>query len=225
MGSIAPRVDDAVRLTRAERRETMESFFTSHPGIGGGLGLGQAVLDFQGWEIASGRIGDRGGSAWWRAVNGMMVLDVGDATNADAEPTPAINAWRAYAERGDQASLWEAHQQSLHSAIGYCAELLARETRAEQAFAAIVVDVVDRTALTNRPTNTRDLKMLTERFYPASYPIGDAALAPLEHMRQQTAERLRGADGAVFSDVGLSSGRWRMAEASDANGMVHRRGG
>ncbi len=207
----AERIHKAIGLTPAQRREVVEAFFQANPGMSEAhLGLGRAVLDFQSWEISSGRIADRGGSSWWRAVNGMMVLDIHDAMNASSVATCAVDAWRAYASAGGgtQASLWEAHQWSLHSAIRSSRELLGYEPPPEQAFAAIAIDVVDRTALAGRPTDSPALAAMTKRFYPACYPIDDAALAPLVHMRDRTVERVRGADGMVFVDVGIHSRRW-----------------
>jgi len=205
------RLDAAIALTPGERRRIVEEFFSVHPGGGRErFGLGQAVLDFQGWEIASGRIAEDGGSAWWRGVNGLMVLDIADARGEPANATDAVKAWRAYASIGEaaQRALWEAHQRSLHAALRVCGPLLEREPAAERAFAEIVIDIVDRTALAGSATDSSDLAQLARRYYPASHPASQETLAGLELMRERTADRLRGSDGLVFANVGIGSSRW-----------------
>lgn len=194
-------IDAAIALSPSKRRRLVETFFAANRGGGEGtFGRGRAILDFQGWQVASGRITEDGGSPWWRAVNGMMVLDI----EAAAEP------WCAYmtSTAAVQAALWEAHQQSLHRALRLVSELLAAETREEQAFAAIVIDVVDRTALAGSATDSAALAQLTERYYPRTYPVEPAALAALQHLREGTAKRLCGPDGVPFADVGMESTRW-----------------
>lgn len=207
----ATRLMAATALTPKERKRVVEEFFTAHPGPGvGPLGLGRAVLDFQEWEVTSGRISATGGSAWWRAVNGMMVLDIADADGDSASsPSASVEAWRAYASPGTrQCDLWHAHQLSLHAAIRRCTELLPRELEVEIAFAAIVVDIVDRTALADLATDSADLAKLTGRHYPKTYPTPPGALAALDILQARTAENLRAADGGVFANVGLQSSRW-----------------
>ena len=209
------RLAEAVALTAAARMETVEAFFAAHPrSPEGPFGLGRAIVDFQVWEVASGRIpANSGGSGWWRAVNGMMVLDIAAAAQGATGPTPAIRAWVDYITAAEpQRALWEAHQHSLHAGIRASGALLAVEPEAERRFAAIVIDVVDRTALAHTATDTDGLARLTERYYPAHYPIKAEeadALADLERMRQKTATRLVDAAGAPFLDVGIDSTRWK----------------
>ena len=207
----AARIDSAVALTPDERRATCEAFFSAHPGAGvGRFGLGQAILDFQAWEVESGRITESGGSAWWRAVNGLMVLDIADAHHNRESELPPVCAWQTYTSAdGTQAALWEAHQRSLHAAVRLCVALLDREPAAEREFAQVVIDIVDRTALAGQPTDNPGLADLTRRFYPWSYPVGSDALPRLELLRERTAERLRSEGGAVFADVGTGSSRWQ----------------
>lgn len=210
-GADAARISRAVALTPTERHAAVEAFFAAHPGpTESAPGLGQAILDFQGWEIASGRIAEGAGSAWWAAVNGMMVLDIVASRDEQETGGAPVEAWRRYARavNGHQQALWEAHQRSLHAAVRICAELLDREPPAEREFAAIVIDVVDRTALAGRPTNSPDLRLLTDRFYPTSYPATAELLPALATMRERTADRLRDADGAVPINIGLHSTRW-----------------
>ena len=203
-------LDAAIDLTLAQRREIVEEFFAIHPGTGQGrFGLGRAVLDFQDWEITSGRISDQRGSAWWRGVNGLMVLDIAATAKDSTGATAGANPWRGYASaKASQFTLWEAHQRSLHAALCRCAALLAHEPAAERAFVEVVIDVVDRTALSVSPTDGPDLAHLTERYYPSSYPAAQDALPGLELLRVRTADRLRGPDGAVLRNVGIASSRW-----------------
>ncbi len=203
------RAEVAIALTPAERNTIVEAFFALHPGAGEGrLGLGQAILDFQAWEVGSGRITESGGSPWWRGVNGQMVLDIA-AAQKSAGDSAAVRAWREYASGlGTQAELWEAHQRSLHAALRLSGHLLANESDAERAFAEIVVDVVDRTALAGRATDSPELAEMTRRYYPWAYPVDPASLAPLESIRERTANRLLAPGGAVFTDVGIASTRW-----------------
>lgn len=182
------RVAEAIALPAKHRREIVEAFFRAHPGHGvGRLGLGRAVADFVEWEIRSGRIvdgeGGPGGSPWWRLANGGMVLDLRDALTpggeGDRDATGPVAMWVEYARLADagapveaqQASMWAAHQASLHAALDAAAELLAREQADEQRFAHLVVEVVDRTAAACRPTDTDELARHTERSYPDRYPI------------------------------------------------------
>lgn len=205
------RLAEAIALTPAARMAAVEALFAASPrSPEGPFGLGRAILDFQVWEVASGRITENGGgSTWWRAVNGMMVLDITAAARSEDAGSPAARAWLAYPSSPDpQAALWEAHQRSLHAGIRACAALLAVEPEAEQRFAAIVIDVVDRTALSGTATDNDGLARMTERFYPASYPIGPDALPALEQMREKTAARLLDSTGSPFDDVGLASNRW-----------------
>ncbi len=206
------RLAEAVAVTPAARMEAVESFFAAHPRSSEGpFGLGRAILDFQAWEVASGRISaSGGGSDWWRAVNGMMVLDIAAASHGAARPSPAIRAWLDYATASEpQGALWEAHQRSLHAGIRACARLLGAEPPAERQFAAIVIDVVDRTALSGAATDNDGLARMTERFYPRQYPIDPGELPALEAMRAKTAARLVDGTRGPLLDVGIDSTRWK----------------
>jgi hypothetical protein len=208
----AERLAEAIALTPAARMETVEAFFAANPhSPEGPFGPGRAILDFQAWEVASGRITPNGGgSDWWRAVNGMMVLDIAAAATGQISISPSVRAWLAYPASGEpQRALWEAHQRSLHAGVRACPKLLAAETVAEQQFAAIVIDVVDRTALSGAATDNDGLAQLTERYYPPVYPSGLDALPALEQMREKTAARLLDVGGNPFLDVGIDSSRWR----------------
>lgn len=202
-------VAEAIALSPSFRMAAVERFFRHFPGQRDDqFGLGRAILDFQSWEITSGRIAGEGGSAWWRAVNGMMVLDIAASGKQVLPASSAVAAWRAYTAEESQEALWEAHQRSLHAAIRRCEALVAAEPGAERAFAEIVVDVVDRTALSGAPTHTADLRQLTERYYPACYPVFEDLLPRLENMRMRTAAALLDLHSRPFEDVGLGSSRW-----------------
>lgn len=196
-------------LPLGERRRVTEAFFHRYPG---GQrqhpGLGQAVLDFQAWEERSGRISEPG-SRWWRAVNGLMVLDFEAALEAD---TGASGRWGRYMALGTQDALWDAHQRSLHDAIRRCVSLFRDELSAEQAFAKVVIDVVDRTALANQRTDSAALDALTHRYYPDVYPVLESALPALLRMRERTEAALCSANGEPFTDTGVESGRWKGAK-------------
>jgi hypothetical protein len=204
-------VAGALALTSSDRTKVAEEFFLAHPGSGTGrFGLGRAVLDFQRWEVASGRLEAAGGSSWWRGVNGLMVLDMIAALRESQEASTSAQAWRVYADTGGpaQAALWDAHQRSLHAGLKACQNLLVEEPSAERSFAEIVVDVVDRTAVANRASDSDGLSRLTDRFYPKKYPVAPEALAGLRRMRERTKDGLHGPHGEVITNVGMDSTRW-----------------
>ncbi len=201
----------AIALTPAERTRVVETFFVAHPGAGEGrYGLGRAVLDFQSWEVASGRIDGNAGSNWWRGVNGLMVIDIAAALEGVRRDEPGVVSWLDFAATPEapQEALWEAHQRSLHRGVRVCSPLLFEEPEAERTFAAIVVEVVDRTAISNGRTDSGELARMTDRFYPKEYPVSDEALQGVQRMRARTADTLRDQDGKVISSVGLDSDRW-----------------
>ncbi len=205
------RTETAIAIPVEERNRIVEMFFTEYGGGGGGrFGLGRAVLDFQTWEIASGRVADSGGSVWWKGMNGLMVLDLAEAGASGAARLRSVVGWENYSSgaTATQAGFWDAHQRSLHAAVRLLSAELEEEPAAEREFADIVVDVVDRTALVGSPTDTADLAGLTERYYPDYYPIDREALPRLVRMRERTADRMRNERGAIFSDVGMNSTRW-----------------
>jgi hypothetical protein len=184
--SLAARVRAAVALGVDDRRRIVEDFFRAHPGRGAGpFGLGRAVIDFQDWEIRSGRLAETG-SPWWRGVNGLLVLDLraaGTGERSAARPAGPVAAWIAYAHSSDdhhQQLLWRAHQRSLHEALTACAPLLRSEPPAERFFARLVVGVVDHAASESHPTDTGELAELTAEHYPSSYPISDDELERLD---------------------------------------------
>lgn len=188
-----------------ERRSTLAEFFALHPGTGpdswtvpdpgtvptnsaemAGSGLGRAVIEFQEWEISSGRIGDRNGSDWWATVNGQLVADLIEASDElqglDAsgpepgsrpDPRPSVAAWVTYALAGpgdSQRALWDAHELSINDGAALAEALLVDEPPAEQEFARIVLRVVKRAASDCVPTDDGNLGMLASVLYPSTYP-------------------------------------------------------
>ncbi len=165
-GSTNMDVTAAIDLSPSDRLQLLNTFFGFEDPIrmfmrDGVEGAGLVV--FTAWEITSGRItGDRDdGSAWWRAVNGLMLLDMQATDRSLATGTttsdPAVQAWIDYRAAPSwspeaQQALWKAHQVSLHEAIDASADLLAEESALERAFIGIVVENVDISALYNYPS-------------------------------------------------------------------------
>ncbi len=173
-------LETALRMPAVERVALFDRFFHAHPGTGRtGVGLGRAMVDFLAWEVDSGRVADTGGSAWWAAVNGLLVLDV---AAAGAGPPTAGAAWRRYADAPppeQQAALWRAHQESMARAVSLAAPLLEEECAAERAFVTLVLRVLDGATGRCAPTDSPQLGSSVRRSYPAGYPIGDSQLAAL----------------------------------------------
>lgn len=182
-------IAEALHLRVGERVATFERFFGSSPGHGRrGLGLGTALADFLAWEVDSGRVADRGGSRWWKAVNGVLVLDVAAAAGgpqarapagpAAMHPAPqpawrAGAAWRAYAAApppGQQAALWRAHAASLARAVDLAQPLLAEEVPAERELVAVVLRILDAATRRQTPTDGPGLGAAVRAHYPATYP-------------------------------------------------------
>jgi hypothetical protein len=185
--------ETAVDLPAASRLTTAARFFRAHSGDGDGpFGLGRAIVDFVAWELRSGRLADTGGSRWWRAVNGCMMLDLRAATaaleNADTDAGGAA-MWLAYATaaRADaQGALWRAHQASLVHGLAVAAPLLAAEHPAEREFAGIAIQFVVDAAAMSIPTGQDALARLTERFYPGHYPATDTDVSALRGLLLRT---------------------------------------
>ena len=193
-GEIDPgsRVAAALALPVARRRAAFAEFFGAHPGAGRrGLGLGTALDDFLAWEVASGRVLDGpGGSPWWKAVNGLMVLDIAAAAaGGPGLRSPAARAWAAYAAGAgpdDQAALWEAHGASMHAAVAAVRPLLDAEPAAEPAFVAVVLDVLDRATARCSATDGPGLGDQARASYPGGYP---AAAEEVVALRAAVARR------------------------------------
>ena len=185
-GTGGDRLEAALGLSVDDRRRAFAAFFAAHPGPGRtGLGLGTALADFLEWEVASGRVADGpSGSSWWKAVNGLMVLDVADvAAGGGTEPTDAARAWASYAgaAAGDeQAALWRAHQASMAAATSAARSLLDVEPAEEVAFVAIVLDVLERATARCSATDDHRLGDQARLSYPMAYPATAGSLAALE---------------------------------------------
>lgn len=182
----------ACSLSTAERMRTFERFFEAHPrgsGPGGAHptpGYGRALIDFLAWEIDSGRVVDGGGSAWWKAVNGLLVLDLRDALvpsdGTQAATRPTVAAWAAYGQAHpgeEQRSLWVAHGLSIERGAVEAAGLLVDEEPAEQSFIRLVLRVLHRSTEASEPTDTSQLGVSVRRHYPGRYPISPAELDEL----------------------------------------------
>ncbi len=186
-------LDEALRPGVAQRVGTFDRFFRSHPGHGrGALGLGTALADFLAWEVDSGRVADRGGSPWWKAVNGLLVLHVaiadlgprrvGGPGAVEAGSASAVAAWREYVAAPpaeQQAALWRAHAASIALAVDAAVPLLADEDASEREFAAVVLRVLDGATRRLAPTDSPLLGDAVRRDYPAAYPIRPAELVAL----------------------------------------------
>ncbi len=178
-------LEEALSLPTRIRRSTFERFFDAHPG--GALpapGYGRALIDFLAWEIDSGRVVDvsgaatGGGSAWWSAVNGFLVLDLRDAMyRQDATPDGScrhVGAWLRYtgARRGEeQRTLWRAHELSIGRGVIEAAPLLDEEEPAERTFIRLVLHILARATTSLEPTESPMLGETVQRQYPPRYPI------------------------------------------------------
>ncbi len=192
-------LDHAVSLPVAERRAVVQDFFFAHPGDGReGIGFGRAVADFLDWEVASERVVDGdGGSCWWKAVNGFLVLDLTAAIGGGM--TREARAWRDYATgpaADQQGRLWHAHGLSIERAVGVSRELAANEPAPEREFIGIVLAALDHAGLVSRSTDDATLATAVERHYPMTYPIAAEEL-----------ERLRDFGATTESGSGRPPGR------------------
>lgn len=194
----------AVRLSIHERRRIFASFFTESPGAGrSGLGFGQALDDFLSWQVDSGRIREGGGSAWWRAVNGLLALDLAAAqrgarastTRQHASPTAAWYRYRTAPPELQQRALWRAHDASLDRATTVAASLLSTEPPSERDFTDIVLRVVAGAAAQVIPTDGPRLDRSVREHYPATYPATAADVNRLVTSARSATNRRSGAGG------------------------------
>ncbi len=168
--SLSERIRRARLLTCSQRRDLLAGFFNGAAAETPGLGLGTAIADFLHWEISSGRIRDGGGSPWWSAINGLLLLDMTaaarreppEAASPAAIESPGVVGWAelldgvATGSTRSQSLLWSAHQGS----IGWAAE-------------------VDRAARMDVATDGPLLGEMTRSYFPRRYPIDGASLAEL----------------------------------------------
>lgn len=182
------RLEAAIGLSVDDRRRAFAEFFSAHPGPRRtGLGLGTALADFLDWEVESGRVADgTSGSPWWKAVNGLMVLDAAGVMGGEgSQLAGAARMWAAYtgAPGGDdQAALWRAHQASMTAATTTAATLLGAEPAEEAAFIAVVLDVLERATARCSATDDHRLGDQARASYPMTYPATAEALAALEQV-------------------------------------------
>ncbi len=177
------RLRRALGLTPNERRRLMHGFFRRHPGDGRDpeLGFGRAMADFQGWLIDSGRVAAGGGSLWWAAVNGLMVLGL------DADPV--AHPWDGYVKAcadGDaetrQRAFWDAHAASLADSLAGAEALLGGETAAEAEFAAVALDTVERAGALGLRSDGPRLGLAAKYVYPGRYPVTPGELEDLHQV-------------------------------------------
>ncbi len=155
------------------------------------------LYQFQRWLTQSGRVGDDGGSAWWSAVNGLLLLDMAESaaqrTGAAGRQSEPVRAWTTYwrnHDKGHRTRLcWEAHQSSLGAGVGMAEELLASEPLSERDFITIALSSVEFAALGNLPTGRGGSKVVNgfcRVFYPATYPAGDGSGADAHSLLSRT---------------------------------------
>lgn len=154
----------------------MASYFAQNPGGSGAApGLGRALVEFQEWEIRSGRVADGAGSRWWSTVNGVLLLDLAHATPG--------SPWELYAvaePHETQSRLWEAHQWSIERGAAAAEGLLSDEPQAEREFIALALEMVERSAAVGYPTDSGDLGRQAGSLYPGRYPCSAAELERVE---------------------------------------------
>jgi hypothetical protein len=156
----------------------MESHFARWPGTDSHpLGLGRALVDFQDWEISSGRLSDDGGSPWWSAVNGRLISDLEDAAAGARGPWADYMSCDGSDPEAAQAALWHAHQHSINAGALAAAGLLESEPDVEREFAGIALAVVDMAAGLGHRTSSGALGRQTRGLYPRAYPSTEADLA------------------------------------------------
>lgn len=192
--SLSERIRRARLLTCSQRRDLLAGFFNGAAADETpGLGLGTAIADFLHWEISSGRIRDGGGSPWWSAINGLLLLDMTAAARREppeaASPaaigSPGVVGWAelldgvATGSTRSQSLLWSAHQGSIGWAAEICSGLLAEEPEPERDFARVALAVVDRAARMDVATDGPLLGEMTRSYFPRRYPIDGASLAEL----------------------------------------------
>lgn len=169
---------DPDSLSADSRREILTAFFARWPGDDAHpLGLGRALVEFQEWEIESGRIAESGGSPWWMTVNCRLVRDVAAAA-AGAE-----GAWADYTSappEDRQGRLWAAHQESIRCGVERARPLLGDESDTEQRFIATALAVVDMAAAVELRTSSSAMGRRTAELYPRRYPCSEQELERLE---------------------------------------------
>ncbi len=203
------KIENLIALTPNERLETFYKFFEMFPIYNEGqYGYGLALIQFLQWEISSGRITHelKGGSPWFRAVNGFMVFDLqktlnlsnsnfelSDSNNAFEEDKSALDQppfliWQAYTRsdlNSGQQMLWKAHQASIHFALKRCNPLIQKETKPEQEFINTVVELLEINTRAKTPTYSNLLGTQVKKYYPINYPISIKELNNLMQLKEK----------------------------------------
>lgn len=212
------RVQQAERLTVEQRVVIFDRFFTQYGGSGAGFGYGAAAVQFLDWEIASGRVRNKGGSDWWEIVNGRMAVDLRTAANNLARGAPAetkaVAAWMTFAKSAAtggarQRLFWAAHQLSLHEGITFAYAQTPRLSHDEFQFVQVATQLVDLAALGNRSSKDQGfftIRNIVGTDYPTDYPASSSdvySLAEDEWLAKQVHALPK------EGNVGLASTRWR----------------
>ena len=183
-------------LSGGDRKAIVKNF----AGVASGTDELAGLTHFLNWEVDSGRIA---GSAWWRAANGRMMLDMRAATQAirdvgigrASSSSPTVQAWISCAQAASSGAsnstqverFWSAHQMSLHKGIRDPDSMmvLGAETLDEQDFIETVVDNVDAAAAfgddpggiggASMYAYLNGIPLIYSPSYPQSYPAGPGA--------------------------------------------------
>jgi hypothetical protein len=213
-------------VSEKDRLSDARDFFRRYPGTSGGeFGFGTALIDFEMWESASGRLSKHGGSAWWRAVNGVMSLNMREAEDLLAKgqtrsDDPGVQAWMDYALLSqqdvpadvEQRAFWRAHQISLHQGTRAALNLWAREAYedpAEGAFMNTVVKNVDEAALANAGSGSGLFGAgMLDRGVALAYPDHYPADVVDEIRAGMLSDLYNTAAGREHPNTGVMSTRW-----------------
>lgn len=110
----------------------------------------RAELAFIEWEIRRGVLGPvrtsgDGGSAWWRAVNQVLLKDCAEASLLHREgfttggTNPAVDLWLRFFRSPSPTSWYRAHNASIVSGYLHSTELAKAESGAEQLLMNIIL--------------------------------------------------------------------------------------
>lgn len=180
--------------------------FRDHFELASEYGMGASELDFMKWEIARGvldpvRPRGRGGSAWWRGVNGDFLyygqlarLAHESGTDPELLPLPA-RAWVEYIAAPGERTWYRAHNASIVAGYVTRIPVALRERRAEQIFINVVLyrllyaqGMVEGAEmgelgriLANPCLPSVDALVHLPDFYPRHYPLRRADMRALMH--------------------------------------------
>lgn len=142
------------------------------------------LVSFETWLMDSGRVADRGGSPWWRTVNGLLLMDIAESARSggSADRAGPVHSWLLYRNATSMVerreAWWAAHQHSLEVGRAAADSLLAGELPEEQAFIATSlgsVRLAGAAKLSTRRIGSWAISEFCSTFYPDGYPAGDQA--------------------------------------------------